>query len=114
MGGVQVASSALIAFPGLTMGMVAGWLLIGGAGVRAHFSNAAARRDLRLRTVKAVMRRHWRFPRYVMPNQFIDNLSGYAPIFLVGAFSSLSAAGHYGLAIMMLSAPAALSHCLAA
>jgi O-antigen/teichoic acid export membrane protein len=43
-----------------------------------------------------------------MPNEVLDNLSNQVPILLIGTFLSLSDAGHYGLAIMILSAPAAL------
>lgn len=108
MGALQVAASTTHAAPGLIVGNVAGWLVLAVAGLRSHFAMRGARRDLRLRTVQAVIRRHWRFPRYVMPNQLIDNLSNQVPIFLIGTLLSLSTAGHYGLAIMMLSAPAAL------
>jgi O-antigen/teichoic acid export membrane protein len=105
---LQVATSTWRAVPGLILGNLAGWLLLAVAGVRTHLAKGGVRRDLRLRTVKAVVRRHARFPRYVMPNQLVDNLSNQAPLVLIGSFVSLSAAGHYGLAIMMLSAPAAL------
>jgi O-antigen/teichoic acid export membrane protein len=108
MGGLQVVASTVHALPGLIVGNVAGWLILGGAGLRSHFAKPGVQFDLRIRNMASVIRRHWRFPRYVMPNQLIDNLSNQIPIFLIGIFLSMSTAGHYGLAIMMLSAPSAL------
>lgn len=108
MGSVQLVSSIFPSIPGLIVGSVAGWGVVGLAGAVSHFRNTSARRDLTVRSIKTVIRRYWRFPRYVMPNLLIDNLSNQAPIFIVGMGISMAAAGHYGLALMILSAPAAL------
>jgi O-antigen/teichoic acid export membrane protein len=43
-----------------------------------------------------------------MPNEVVDGLSNQIPVLAIGANLTLSNAGQYGLAIMMLSAPAAL------
>jgi len=104
-GVVQVVMASVTAVPGLILGNLTGWFLLAAAGLRSHFRSSEAWRGLRLRAVKAVLHRHSRYPRYVMPNQLLDSLSNQIPIFLIGTLLSLSAAGNYGLAIMILSAP---------
>jgi O-antigen/teichoic acid export membrane protein len=108
-GTVQVGMASLKAVPGLIIGTVLGWLLLFMAGLRWRLFGGSLRRDLRLKTLRAFGRRHWRYPRYIMPNEVLDNLSNQAPVFLIGTFMSLTVAGHYGLALMMLSAPAAVA-----
>lgn len=108
MGGVQVLAAGFKGAPGLALGSIAGWFVLMVAGLRWRLSVGHLRADFRPRAIKAVICRHWRYPRYVMPNEALDNLSNQAPVFLIGAFLSLSTAGHYGLAIMILSAPAAV------
>ncbi len=108
VGAVQLLLASVKEVAGLILGSLAGWSLLLAAGVRWRLQQGRLRSDLRLRSAKALIRRHWRYPRYVMPNEALDNLSNQVPVFLVGSFLSLAAAGYYGLAIMMLSAPAAL------
>jgi O-antigen/teichoic acid export membrane protein len=107
-GGAQALLAGMGAVSGLVVGSVAGWTLVGGFGLVFHFSNRLAWADLRARAFAAVFRRNRRFPRYVLPNVIVDNFSNQLPTVLIGAFASLTSAGHYGLAIMVLSAPAAL------
>lgn len=105
---VQVTLAPIAMVPGLLVGAVAGWSVPFAAAIKWHISAGRIRQDLRRRSVRSVLRRHWRYPRYVMPNELIDNLSNQLPLLLLGTTLGLSIAGHYGLAIMLLSAPAAL------
>ncbi len=106
---IQVAMASLKGVSGLIVGTVAGWFLLFSAGLGWRLSAGGLRRDLQPKTLLAFGRRHWRYPRYIMPNEVLDNLSNQAPVFLTGTFISLTVAGHYGLALMMLSAPAAVA-----
>lgn len=108
MGAIQVAASGLSAVSGLILGNLAGWFVLAVAGLRWRSTLGFLRSDLQLHTLKSIARTHSRYPRYIMPNEVLDNLSNQVPILLIGTFLSLSDAGHYGLAIMILSAPAAL------
>lgn len=105
---IQMLASQVKSIPGLIIGNIAGWVILLVAGIRWRQSLGQLSRDLRPRTLKAILRRYWRYPRYVMPNEVIDNLSNQTPLFLIGTFLSLAAAGHYGVALMLLSAPAAV------
>lgn len=107
-GAIQVLLSASKAVPGLIVGTIAGWSIYIAGTVRELHRRTVSRRPLTARGLRNVARRHVRYPRYVMPNEVVDNLSNQAPLLLIGSFVSLSAAGHYGLALMMLSAPAAV------
>ena len=108
MGVAQIALSFLRLAGGLVVGNIVGWMLPFAAGLRWRIREGFIRRDMTSRSLLSVVQRHWRYPRYIMPNEAIDNLSNQAPIFLIGMFVSLSSAGYYGLAILMLSAPAAV------
>jgi len=108
MGLVQLALSWFHSLPGLILGSIAGWIVLAASGMRWRLAQGFLLRDLRPVAVGALIRRHWRYPRYVLPNEILDGLSNQAPVFLVGTFVTLSAAGQYGLAIMVLSAPSAL------
>ena len=108
MGAVQVSTAALRSIPGLIIGNIAGWFVLFAAGMRWRLSLGHLARDLRRQSLVALVRRNWRYPRYVMPNEVLDGLSNQVPLFFVGMFVSLTAAGHYGLALMILSGPAAL------
>lgn len=108
MGAIQLLASGGKVVPGLILGNIAGWLILCSAGARWRLSKGHVRQDLRMRSLTALARRHRLYPRYVMPNEVLDNLSGQLPVFLIGTFLSLSLAGQYGLALMVLSAPAAL------
>jgi O-antigen/teichoic acid export membrane protein len=107
-GAVQVGWSFFKGIPGLILGFISGWALLaaGGLWLQARAGHMAS--DLRPPMLLALFRRYARYPRYVMPNEALDNLSNQLPALLIGTLLSLSAAGHYGLAIMLLSAPAAL------
>lgn len=104
---VQVTMSSIKMAPGLILGSIAGWAiyLIGAVDDQAR---QWPRRLLTSRGLLCVARRYAHYPRYVMPNEVMDNLSNQLPLLLIGSLVSLSSAGHYGLALMMLSAPAAL------
>jgi O-antigen/teichoic acid export membrane protein len=109
MGVVQLAAASLANVSGLILGNVIGWLLLAVAGLRWRLGHHHLGEDLRISDLAATARAHRQYPRYIMPNEVLDNLSNQVPILLVGSLLSLSFAGHYGLAIMMLSAPAALA-----
>jgi O-antigen/teichoic acid export membrane protein len=104
----QVLASFVRQVPGLIVGYVVAWTIMLIAGLRWRLLHGHLAYDLRRRTITCVIRRHWRYPRYIMPNELLDNLSNQAPLFLIGVLVSVQSAGHYGLALMMLSAPAAL------
>lgn len=109
MGGIQLTTASLSTLSGLVLGNVAGWFLLAIAGWRWRLRAGHFREDLRKNSLAEVARKNWRYPRYVMPNEAIDNLSGQAPLVLIGTFVSVHYAGHYGLATMMLSAPGAVA-----
>lgn len=109
MGFVQVSISSLKVVPGLIIGTIAGWLLLLVAGLRWRLSSGGLQRDLKFNALRAFGRRFRRYPRYIMPNEVLDSISNQAPVFLIGTYISLSVAGHYGLALLMLSAPAAVA-----
>ncbi|MGQ3099493.1 MAG: lipopolysaccharide biosynthesis protein [Sphingopyxis solisilvae] len=109
MGSIQVGISSLKIVPGLIIGTIAGWLLLFVAGLRWRLGCGELRRDLKFQVLRAFGRRYRRYPRYIMPNEVLDSLSNQAPVFLIGTFVSLAVAGHYGLALLMLSAPAAVA-----
>lgn len=109
MGAVQIAAASFASISGLVLGNVVGWSLLAAAGLRWRFGARHVRDDLRLSSLAASARSHSHYPRYIMPNEVLDNLSNQVPILLIGSLVSLSFAGHYGLAMMMLSAPAALA-----
>jgi O-antigen/teichoic acid export membrane protein len=104
----QVLASIVRQVPGLIVGYVVAWTIMLIAGLRWRLIQGHLAHDLRRRTIMCVIQRHWRYPRYIMPNELLDNLSNQAPLFLIGVLVSVQSAGHYGLALMMLSAPAAL------
>lgn len=108
MGAVQVLVSTWRDVSGLIIGHLAGLFLLAMGGAHGHFSKESLRRDFRVRNVKSVLTRHSGFPKYVMRSQLIDNFSNQLPLLLIGTLLSLAAAGHYSLALMMLSAPAAV------
>lgn len=108
MGLVQLAASGLAHVSGLIVGNLAGWCVLAVAGVRWRWLKGRYREDLRLHSLSRIARTNSRFPRYVMPNEVIDNLSNQVPILIIGSTLSLADAGHYGLAIMILSAPSAV------
>lgn len=108
MGVVQVMVATSRDVSGLIIGHLAGLLLLAMGGLRLHFSKEAWRRDFRMKNVKSVLGRHSAFPKYVMRSQLIDNFSNQLPLLLIGTFVSLAAGGQYSLALMMLSAPAAV------
>lgn len=108
MGAMQVLASGAKSVPGLILGNIAGWAILLASGLRWRFSLGHFRQDLTYRSMAAVVRRHWRYPRYVMPNEALDRLSNQVPLLFIGTFLSLAAAGHYGFALMILSGPAAL------
>lgn len=108
MAGVQILLAQVRALPGLVIGAIAGWFLVFVMGLRWRLKLGLDREDFRLASLVKPFRKHSRYPRYVVPNELLDNLSHQLPIFFIGAFLSLSEAGKYGLAIMMLSAPAAV------
>lgn len=107
-GSVQLLASNLKSLPGLIVGNVAGWSVLLLAGLRWRVSRGYLRTDMKIGAITSTVRRNWQYPRYVMPNEALDSLSNQAPVFIIGTLLSLSDAGHYGLAIMMLSAPAAV------
>lgn len=108
MGLIQAAMASLALFSGLILGNVAGWLLLGSAGIYWRLKRGQLREDLAIGSLALVAKQNWRYPRYIMPNEVLDNLSNQIPLMLIGSFISLSTAGHYSIAIMMLSAPAAV------
>lgn len=105
-GTMQVLLAGLKILPGLVVGYICGLLLIavacivyvrrGGGGSTPH------------RVLLAAAKRNSYYPRYIMPNEVVDTFSNQAPVLLIGTFLSLGATGYYSLALMMLSAPAAL------
>lgn len=108
MGIVQLTATGVSTFSGLILGNVSGWFILALAGTHWRWKIGGIREDLKAKSLLAVARSNVRFPQYIMPNELIDNLSNQVPIFLIGIFLTLSDAGHYGLAIMILSAPSAL------
>lgn len=105
---LQISMVSLAWAPGLLVGHVAAWTVFLLAGAWWRLRQGALLADLRLRSMQLTFWRFRRFPRYIMPNEAVDALSNHAPLFIVGIAVSLSQAGHYGLALMMLSAPAAI------
>lgn len=105
-GVVQALLSGWKVISGLIIGYIAGLFLLAGACYWYIFRRAGPHPSMR--SLRGTARRYIRYPRYVMPNEVVDNFSNQAPLFLVGAFGSLGLAGHYSLAMMLLSAPAAL------
>lgn len=108
MGIVQISATGISAISGLILGNVCGWSVLALAGTYWRWKIGGIREDLQSKSLLSVARSNARFPQYIMPNELIDNLSNQVPIFLIGTFLTLSDAGHYGLAIMILSAPTAL------
>lgn len=108
MAGVQILLAQACVLPGLVIGAITGWFLFFMMGLRWRLKLGLNREDFALESLVKPFRKHSRYPRYVVPNELLDNLSHQLPIYFIGAFLSLSDAGQYGLAIMMLSAPAAV------
>lgn len=108
MGIVQLSTAGISAISGLIMGNVSGLFILAVVGAHWRWKIGSFRRDLKVNSLLTAARANIRFPQYIMPNELIDNLSNQVPILLIGTFFTLSDAGHYGLAIMMLSAPSAL------
>jgi O-antigen/teichoic acid export membrane protein len=107
-GSSQIVLSGMKAVPGLIVGVILGWMLFFAANFRALGLWPHGFKRMRMRTAKVVLKRYARYPRYVMPNEVLDNLSNQVPLFLIGSLLPLSVAGQYGLAIFVLSAPAAV------
>jgi O-antigen/teichoic acid export membrane protein len=61
-----------------------------------------------IKSTLSTARYYKNFPRYLFPNEIIDNLSNQLPLLLIGYFTSLATLGQYGLANRILAAPAAL------
>jgi O-antigen/teichoic acid export membrane protein len=108
MGAVQLVAAGFTLVSGLILGNVAGWFVLMVAGLQWRWQAGHVREDVRIGSLIEVARQNWQYPRYIMPNELIDNLSNQIPLILIGTFLSLSQAGHYGLAIMILSAPTAV------
>lgn len=109
MGSVQLVAAGLSHVSGLILGNLVGWSMLAIAGLHWRLKHRHIRGDLKFNSLVQTARTHWRYPRYTMPNELLDNISNQVPILLIGSIASLSLAGHYGLALMMLSAPAALA-----
>lgn len=107
MGASQAVLSAFKALPGMTLGHLIGLGLVFAGACRWYLLPKGERRPTRLSLI-ATARRNMHYPRYVMPNEVVDTFSNQVPLFLIGTVLALGAAGHYSLAMMMLSAPAAL------
>lgn len=105
-GGMQALLSSLKIFPGLVVGYICGLLLLTVASTLSVMR--AGRGCVSFRVLFVTARRNYRYPRYIMPNEIVDTFSNQAPVLLISAFLSLSATGYYSLALMTLSAPAAL------
>lgn len=103
---VQTLLSSLKVMPGLIVGYICGLLPV---AIACVLSAMRVGRDwISLRVLLVTVRRNYRYPRYIMPNEMVDTFSNQAPILLIGTFLSLSATGYYSLALTMLSAPAAV------
>lgn len=95
--------------PGLVVARVVGQLL-----AVALFAFAHGRWLHRLpallsdRRRAALLREHYRFPLFNVPYSLLGTFSREALVLLFTAFGNLAAAGHYGLARMLLMAPASL------
>jgi O-antigen/teichoic acid export membrane protein len=105
---VQYVSAGSSWLHGLILGSLAGWALPAFAGLAWRLKQKNVRTDLHAKSLISCANKHIRYPLYVAPNELIDNLSNQIPIVLIGMLVSVSGAGHYGLAIMMLSAPSAV------
>ena len=56
-------------------------------------------------SMKALAKRYKRFPLYLVPSVFLDNLGASAPNLLLSGFFGSTVAGYYGLSYRLLSMP---------
>jgi O-antigen/teichoic acid export membrane protein len=104
------ASQCALAFwtniPGLVFGTIVGNLIYLYLLNREVFRFPKSHLRKKFIAMRATARKFYRFPRYLMPNELIDNISNQIPLFIIGHYFSLGALGQYALASRILSAPA--------
>jgi O-antigen/teichoic acid export membrane protein len=103
----QIMGSVLKSGYGLVYGHVAGTFIY--FVYMAKILKNISKQNLPIRkSLLSTARHHNNFPRYLFPNEIIDNLSNQLPLLLIGYYTSLGTLGQYGLANRILAAPAAL------
>lgn len=74
--------------------------------VRRYFYNAI--RSFSVKNLKTLAVKYYRFPKFLMPAQLINELSAQAPVFLLKSFFSTAVVGLYALPQKFLNVPVAL------
>lgn len=65
-------------------------------------------REIRLSSFKKVLLKHYRFPLYSMPGDFINIFSNQLPVFIVGARFGETLVASYALTVKVMAAPISL------
>jgi O-antigen/teichoic acid export membrane protein len=105
--GVQMPSAAVLVATNTVGGLVgtaltyAGWRRVRGPAAPAPPNDAPA-------SAWAMARAHRDFPLLRTPQDLINTLSQSLPVLLLAAYFGSAAAGHYGIALVVLGVPAAL------